>query len=122
MSYTLIFLESPYRVVESLEDLLSILGDRRICVAREMTKMFEEYWRGSVSEALEYFKSQPARGEFTFVIEGKRTEDGGQWTVEELQAAINKGLAEGEAPSDLAGRLAKESGWKRREVYKRIAS
>jgi 16S rRNA C1402 (ribose-2'-O) methylase RsmI len=43
----LIFLESPYRIVESLEDILSVLGDRRICVAREMTKMFEEYWRGT---------------------------------------------------------------------------
>jgi 16S rRNA (cytidine1402-2'-O)-methyltransferase len=61
--YTLIFLESPYRIVEALEDILSILGSRKICVAREMTKMFEEYWRGDVSAALEYFKSQPARGE-----------------------------------------------------------
>src|SRR5512138_3305792 len=74
--YTLIFLESPYRIVESLEDIFSILGDRRICVAREMTKMFEEYWRGSVSKAVEYFKSQPARGEFTLVIEGKKVETG----------------------------------------------
>ena len=48
-THTLIFLESPYRIVESLEDLLSTLGDRRICVAREMTKMFEEYWRGNIS-------------------------------------------------------------------------
>src|SRR5687768_1546144 len=69
--YTLVFLESPYRVVEALEDMLSILRDRRICVAREMTKMFEEYWRGDMSGALEHFKSQPARGEFTLVIEGK---------------------------------------------------
>src|SRR5512141_1304112 len=69
--YTLIFLESPYRIVESLEDILSILGDREICVAREMTKMFEEYWRGDLRGALEYFKSQPVRGEFTIVVEGK---------------------------------------------------
>src|SRR4026209_2261141 len=57
--YTLIFLESPYRIVEALEDILSILGNRQICVAREMTKMFEEYWRGDVSGAVEYFQSQP---------------------------------------------------------------
>ena len=75
-AYTLVFLESPYRVVESLEDIFSILGDRKICVAREMTKMFEEYWRGNVSGAVEHFKSQPARGEFTLVVEGEndRTE------------------------------------------------
>ncbi len=68
------FSSLPYRIVESLEDILSILGDRKICVAREMTKMFEEYWRGDVSGAVEYFKSQPARGEFTLVVEGKDTE------------------------------------------------
>jgi 16S rRNA (cytidine1402-2'-O)-methyltransferase len=122
LPYTLIFLESPYRIIEALEDILETLGDRRICVAREMTKMFEEYWRGNVSEALEYFKSQPARGEFTLVIEGKRKEERGIWTEDELRAAIKAGLQAGEAPSDLAGRLAKESGWKRREVYKLIST
>ena len=49
--YTLVFLKSPYRIIESLEDILSILGNRGICVAREMTKMFEEYWRGNVERA-----------------------------------------------------------------------
>src|SRR5512147_432388 len=62
LSYTLIFLESPHRVVESLEDIFEALGDRQICVEREMTKMFEEYWRGPVSEAIEHFKNEPARG------------------------------------------------------------
>jgi 16S rRNA (cytidine1402-2'-O)-methyltransferase len=122
LSYTLIFLESPYRIIEALEDILETLGDRRICVAREMTKMFEEYWRGRVSEALEHFKSQPARGEFTLVVEGKTKEERGVWTEEELLASIKKGLKAGEAPSDLAGRLAKDSGWKRREVYKLISA
>ncbi|HEY6073513.1 MAG TPA: 16S rRNA (cytidine(1402)-2'-O)-methyltransferase, partial [Anaerolineales bacterium] len=71
MPYTLIFLESPYRIVNALEDLLAGLGDRRILVAREMTKMFEEYWRGPLSGALEHFRAEPARGEFTLVVEGR---------------------------------------------------
>jgi 16S rRNA (cytidine1402-2'-O)-methyltransferase len=87
-----------------------------------MTKMFEEYWRGGMSGALEHFKSQPARGEFTLVIEGKKKEERGIWTEATLMAAIKKGLKAGEAPSELAGRLAKESGWKRREVYKLVTS
>lgn len=120
LPYTLIFLESPYRIVEALEDIRAVLGDRRICVAREMTKKFEEYRRGEVSGVLEYFKSQPARGEFTLVIEGRRKEE--KWTKEELHAAIAKGLKTGEAPSELAGRLARASGWKRREVYKLVTS
>ena len=120
LPYTLIFLESPYRIVESLEDILSTLGDRQICVAREMTKMFEEYWRGSVSDALEYFKSQPARGEFTLVIEGKRTERNGRWTEEELRAAIQKGLKRDKSTKDLAAELSEASGWNKRAVYSMI--
>jgi 16S rRNA (cytidine1402-2'-O)-methyltransferase len=122
LTYTLIFFESPHRIAESLEDILSTLGDRRICVAREMTKMFEEYWRGNISGALVYFSSQPTRGEFTLVIEGKTKDENEKWTEEELLKAIQKGLTEHEVPSELAGRLAKESGWKRREIYKIAAA
>jgi 16S rRNA (cytidine1402-2'-O)-methyltransferase len=115
--FTLIFLESPHRIIESLEDIISILGDRRICVAREMTKMFEEYWRGTANAALAYFKSQPTRGEFTLVVEGKNKEENAQWSEEKLLKAIQKGLKSKEAPSELASRLAKESGWKKKDVY-----
>jgi len=117
--YTLIFLESPYRVPDTLEDMLSELGDRPICVAREMTKMFEEFWRGEVSDALETFKSQPARGEFTLVVGGAEKSPG-QWTDEEMDTAIRSGLETGESPSRLSKRLAKESGWSKRDVYDRI--
>ena len=118
--YTLILLESPYRILESLEDILSVLGERRILVAREMTKMFEEYWRGSVSGALEHFRSEPARGEFTIVLEGNRKEAGGRWSEEELLAAIHRELKDGKSASQLAGELAGRSGWKKKEVYQRI--
>jgi len=115
--YTLIFLESPYRIVETLEDILSILGKRKICVAREMTKMFEEYWRGDVRGAMEYFQSQPARGEFTLVIEGKLTDDDEKWTVERLQNAIELELRNEKSAKDISADLAKQSGWKKKEIY-----
>ncbi|MDL1911097.1 16S rRNA (cytidine(1402)-2'-O)-methyltransferase [Chloroflexi bacterium CFX6] len=117
LPYTLIFLESPYRIVESLEDILSVLGDRRICVAREMTKMFEEYWRGTLSGAVEYFKSQPARGEFTLVVEGKPGDEEQEWTEEQLSAAIEAGVKSGKSAKDISSELAKVSGWSRREIY-----
>lgn len=120
-SHTLIFLESPYRIIESLEDMLSALGDRRICVAREMTKMFEEYWRGNAREAINYFKSQPARGEFTLVVEGKKTEDDGRWTEEKLLAAIKKELKSKKSAKEISAELSKKSGWPKRDVYKRVA-
>lgn len=118
--YTLVFLESPYRVVEALEDIFSILGDRRICVAREMTKMFEEYWRGDVSGGVEYFKSQPARGEFTLVIEGRKMNGDEKWTVERLQSAIEVGLRNEKSAKDISADLAKQSGWKKKEIYSLI--
>lgn len=119
LPYTLIFLESPYRIVEALGDILSELGDRRICVAREMTKMFEEYWRGTVRGALEYFGSQPARGEFTLVVAGAEKTQA-VWTESETVAAIKSGLEAGESPSHLSKRLAGESGWNKREIYRLI--
>ena len=117
LSYTLIFLESPYRIVESLEDILSILGDRQICVAREMTKMFEEYWRGTVSGAVDHFKSQPARGEFTLVIEGNTKEESGKWTQKELIKAIEKAMENGKSAKDISSELAMQSGWSKKEIY-----
>jgi 16S rRNA (cytidine1402-2'-O)-methyltransferase len=116
-SYTLVFLESPHRIVESLEDILSILGDRRICVAREMTKLFEEYWRGSVSGALEYFKSQPARGEFTLVVEGKKSDEVSAWTEDQMRAAIERELKTDSSAKEISTRLAETSGWSKREIY-----
>src|SRR5215207_11216489 len=116
-TYTLVFLESPYRIVEALEDMLLILGNRRICVAREMTKMFEEYWRGSVNGAVEYFKAQPPRGEFTLVIEGKTISDDEKWTVERLQSAIEMELKNEKSAKDISVELAKQSGWNKRDVY-----
>lgn len=117
LSYTLIFLESPYRIVESLEDILSVLGDRQICVAREMTKMFEEYWRGTVSGAVEHFKSQPARGEFTLVIQGQTKEEDGKWTEQKLMQAIEKEMQDGKSAKDISSELAKQSGWSKKEIY-----
>jgi 16S rRNA (cytidine1402-2'-O)-methyltransferase len=118
--FTLVFLESPHRIVDSLEDILSVLGDRRICVAREMTKMYEEFWRGSVSGAIEYFKSKEPRGEFTLVIGGNKTEDRGRWTEEELLKAIKKELKAGKSAKEISAELAEQSAWNKKEVYSLI--
>lgn len=121
LSYTLIFLESPHRIIEALEDLLASLGDRRICVAREMTKMFEEYWRGTLSGAVEYFKSKEARGEFTLVVEGKTKEESRKWKVEDLQAAIEKESRGGKSAKALSAELSERSGWSKKDVYRLVS-
>lgn len=70
LEVTLIFFESPYRVAALLEDLAAVLGDRRLTVCRELTKLHEEVWRTTVSKALERYKKEEPRGEFTLAVEG----------------------------------------------------
>ena len=69
---TLIFFESPYRVRRFFEDVLEVMGNREIVVTRELTKRFEEIFRGNVNEALERFRETEPRGEFTIVIAGRK--------------------------------------------------
>ncbi|MCE9647013.1 MAG: 16S rRNA (cytidine(1402)-2'-O)-methyltransferase [Chloroflexi bacterium] len=117
LAYTLIFLESPHRILDSLEDILAVLGDRRICVAREMTKLYEEFWRGPVSGALVYFRSKEPRGEFTLVIEGRAAGEKQQWTEAELLKAIKKELKAGRPAKEISAQLAETSGWNKKDVY-----
>jgi 16S rRNA (cytidine1402-2'-O)-methyltransferase len=69
---TLIFYESPHRLVKFLKAALDIFGDREAVIARELTKKFEEFFRGKLSEALSKYQSNQPRGEFTIIIEGER--------------------------------------------------
>lgn len=67
---TLIFYEAPHRVKQTLKDMMEILGDRNITAARELTKKYEQFHRGSISEILNYFEKQQPRGEFVIICEG----------------------------------------------------
>ncbi len=120
LPFTLIFLEAPHRLIETLQDILDILGNRRLALARELTKVHEEIWRGTVSAALQHLELAPPRGEFTLVVEGNPGEAPSRWSEVELDRALAEGRAKGESPSALARRLAKVSGWKRREIYERL--
>lgn len=68
---TLIFYESPYRLIKTLEQLLEYFGDRQISVSRELSKLHEENARGAISEVLEHFKAKTIKGEIVIVVEGK---------------------------------------------------
>ena len=71
-----------------------------------MTKLYEEYWRGPVSGALEHFKSKDPRGEFTLVIEGKLKEEISIWAEDELLKAIKKELKAGRSAKEISAELA----------------
>jgi 16S rRNA (cytidine1402-2'-O)-methyltransferase len=122
LSHTLIFLESPHRLLVALQDLESCFGNRRIAVARELTKVHEQIWRGTIPQALSYFMENDPRGEFTLVVAGKVKGSVEKWSEDKVNNAIRLGLKLGESPSVLAKQVARESGWDRKEIYNLITA
>ncbi|MDD5288960.1 MAG: 16S rRNA (cytidine(1402)-2'-O)-methyltransferase [Dehalococcoidales bacterium] len=112
---TLIILEAPHRLQASLKDILSVLGDRRMAACRELTKIHEEIYRGTISQAISHFTAP--KGEFTLVIEGNRETTQPVLTEEiggKLKALHHSGVSAKEA---IAG-LAAETGLSKRELYR----
>jgi 16S rRNA (cytidine1402-2'-O)-methyltransferase len=116
MRHTLIFLESPHRLRKSLEDMRKVFGDRRVAIARELTKLHEEIWRGTLGEALARFENP--RGEFVVVVAPAPSSTSKRWSNRALEAAIRRGKAGGASPKSIAANLSAESGWPRREIYR----
>jgi 16S rRNA (cytidine1402-2'-O)-methyltransferase len=112
---TLVFFESPHRLRESLEDMLSILGDRRLTICRELTKLHEEIFHGSIGQAIEKFGSP--RGEFTLVVEG-----GGKSEKPAVDSAVEKRFSQlarsGHKAREAVSELAHETGLSRKELYR----
>jgi 16S rRNA (cytidine1402-2'-O)-methyltransferase len=117
LSYTLVVLETPHRLLSALQDLLGVLGDRQVAVARELTKLHEEIWRGILSQALAHYQAQAPRGEFTLVIAGKSS-SGEAWDEARLRQELEQAIRQGETASQAAARLASLSGWPRRKIYR----
>jgi 16S rRNA (cytidine1402-2'-O)-methyltransferase len=115
----LVFFESPRRIGETLRELADVLGDRRACVARELTKLHEELARGTLSELAARF-ADGARGEITLIVEGAKEEDAESRSVEaDLDSEILARLARGEGVREIAASLAATSGMPRRQLYAR---
>lgn len=116
-----VLFESPRRVAKTLREIYDILGDRRACLARELTKKHEEVLRDSVSELAARFKETEPRGECTLVIAGASHEEAQPetWSREEIDVALRQGLAAGDSVRDMSTRLAAASGRSRREIYNR---
>lgn len=122
LSYTLIFLETPHRLQEALADLEVVLGNRPIAVARELTKLYEEVFRGSIQQAIQHFEQNEPRGEFTLVVGGNAGQASEPWSEEQLQQELREGLLNNQPQSRLANEIAVKSGWQRREVYRMIVA
>jgi 16S rRNA (cytidine1402-2'-O)-methyltransferase len=114
---TLVLFESPHRLVALLEDLLAVLGDRPLRVARELTKRHEEQVGPTVSAALEHFRRRAPQGECTLVLGGCPPAAEPTWDGAELRRQLEALLAEGFSAREAARALAQRSGHSRRALY-----
>ena len=111
---TIITLESPHRLPAALNDILDTLGDRKLAVCRELTKLHEEIFRGSVAEAIRHFAVP--RGEFTLVIEGKGMKARPQLT-EAVEKQLHRMYLTGATAKESVTAVASETGLSRKELY-----
>ncbi|PPT11176.1 rRNA small subunit methyltransferase I [Geitlerinema sp. FC II] len=114
---TLIFYEAPHRLRETLEDLASGLGNSRaIALGRELTKRFEEIWRGTLAEAIDLYQEREPKGEYTIVVAGASAE-GMVLSEEALKAELQQLMASGLSRSQASRELARSSQLSRRQLY-----
>ena len=111
--YTLIFLESPHRVLASLADMEQCLGDREIAVCRELTKIHEEVFRGTLSQAQAYF--QHPRGEFTLILAGQKHQQ--VEMTSEIEEQLRRLKAQGQSARDAIAQVAGDTGLPRKQLY-----
>ncbi len=112
---TIIALETPHRLLSALNDILPVLGDRRIAVCRELTKLHEEVFQGTISQAIAHF-TEP-RGEFTLVIEGSKAEEKPQLT-EDIERRLHHMRLSGITAKTAVAKVAEETGLSKKELYR----
>lgn len=119
---TILFYEAPHRLKDTLKDMDLVLGERKIVMARELTKKFEEFLRGTIQEALEWAENNEVRGEFCLVLEGNENapvdEEGNDWDeltiVEHIEQYIEQ---QGVSSKEAIKEVAKLRSLPKRDVY-----
>jgi 16S rRNA (cytidine1402-2'-O)-methyltransferase len=116
-SRTLIFYESPHRLRETLQDLAQVWGsDRQIVLARELTKLYEEFWRGTIGDAIAHYQQREPQGEYTILVAGKPPSQT-LLTEEQLKAELQQLISQGISRSQASRQLTKYTSLNRRQVY-----
>lgn len=113
---TQIFYESPHRVKSTLENMLEVYGDRQVVLVRELTKIYEEYQRGLISELLEAIGDEPLKGECLLIVDGA-SEEKAEKSEEELLAEIDFLIETGSQKSKAIKEVAKKYGLNKSDLY-----
>ena len=118
---TLIFYESPHRLLATLSDMAAAFGDRPIAVVKELTKLHENVMRTTLAESVEYFTQNQPKGEFVLIVEGAKEEQREALSFEQAVRLARGYVADGMQATAAAKRAAAESGIKRADIYKAIS-
>lgn len=115
--YTLIFYEAPHKLKNTLDDLLTALGDRRISLCRELTKIHEEVLRGKISDMIAYYSDKTPKGEYVLVVEGAPAEEEQSGDINDAVDYAKKEIEKGKKASEACKEAAKKFGFSKSEIY-----
>ena len=114
---TIVIYEAPHKLRGTLDDILLVLGDRKISLVREISKKYEEVLLTTLSDAVTYYKENEPRGEFVLVIEGAPEKNDAEISEEDIRKAFADAVSEGMTKSAASAAVAKKFGLLRRDVY-----
>jgi 16S rRNA (cytidine1402-2'-O)-methyltransferase len=114
---TLVFYESPHRIIKTLEDMLEVMGDRKITLGRELTKKYETYFHTTISAAIDHYKVTAPKGEFVVVVEGY-LEVAEEMSFDNAVLQVKKRMENGERHKEVVKELAQKFNLDRQDLYK----
>ncbi|HER0790721.1 TPA: 16S rRNA (cytidine(1402)-2'-O)-methyltransferase [Streptococcus pyogenes] len=118
---TQMFYESPYRIKDTLTNMLACYGDRQVVLVRELTKLFEEYQRGAISEILSYLEETPLKGECLLIVAGAQVDSEVELTADaDLVSLVQKEIQAGAKPNQAIKTIAKAYQVNRQELYQQF--
>lgn len=122
---TIILYEAPHKLIYTLNDLYNEIGDRRIVIARELTKKFEQVIRCTLSEAISLYTKEPPKGEFVLILEGADKKalvdaDREKWNSISLEEHVNMYMDQGYNRKDAIKKVAEDRGVSKRDVYNKL--
>ena len=117
---TMIFYEAPHKLPNTLKDFYETFGDRKLTIARELTKVHEEIIRTTTAQAEQQFADGSLKGEIVLILEGKKAEEKAEITLSEAVAYAQKLIENGMRPTDAAKEAATMAGLKKNDIYKEL--
>ena len=117
---TMLFYEAPHKLPATLRDLYDAFGERRIAIVREITKVYEQVIRTTLSEAVRAIETSPVKGEIVLIVEGAPQPVKTDVTLADAVGTAMRKIEEGLSPSDAAKAAAKETGLKKGDIYKAL--